>query len=143
MPDPRAGYPESDTQLQNERSERVRLRFATTTSSIATLAVSIFLGGVAAVAGPVTSAPDAGHGKQLASRLCSNCHLVGDPQQQQVNADVPSFQEIANKTGQSAGAIMARILLPKHPMPVIPLTKSELSDLAAYILTLREEENGR
>jgi cytochrome c1 len=38
---------------------------------------------------------------------------------------------------------MAHILLPKHPMPVIPLTKSELADLAAYILSLREEEKGR
>jgi mono/diheme cytochrome c family protein len=114
-----------------------------TISRVVTLAVFIYLGGVPVIAGPVTSAPDAGHGKQLASRLCSNCHLVGDPEQQQANVDVPSFQEIANKAGQSAGAIMAHILLPKHPMPVIPLTKSELADLTAYILSLREEEKGR
>jgi mono/diheme cytochrome c family protein len=114
-----------------------------TISSVATLAVFINLGGVPVMAGPVTSAPDAGHGKQLASRLCSNCHLVGDAEQQQVNVDVPSFQEIADKTGQSAGAIMAHILLPKHPMPDIPLTKSELADLTAYIMSLREEEKGR
>jgi mono/diheme cytochrome c family protein len=114
-----------------------------TIRSVATLVVFIFLGGVRAIAGPVTSAPDAGHGRQLASSLCSNCHLVGDPEQQQANVDIPSFQEIANKAGQSAGAIMAHILLPKHPMPVIPLTKSELADLAAYILSLREEEKGR
>jgi mono/diheme cytochrome c family protein len=114
-----------------------------TISRVATLAVFIFLVGMRAIAGPVTSAPDAGHGRQLASRLCSNCHLVGDPEQQRANVDVPSFQEIANKAGQSAGAIMAHILLPKHPMPVIPLTKSEVADLAAYILSLRKEEKGR
>ena len=118
-------------------------RIGMTKSRLATLAVCTFLGGVPAVASPVTSAPDAGHGKQLAFRLCSNCHLVGDPEQQQAIADVPSFQEVANKVGQSAGAIMAHILLPSHAMPVIPLTKSELSDLAAYILSLREEENGK
>jgi hypothetical protein len=28
--------------------------------------------------------------------------------------------------------------LPKHPMPQIPLTKSELTDLASYILSLRD-----
>jgi hypothetical protein len=33
-----------------------------------------------------------------------------------------------------------RIMLPKHPTPTIPLTKSELADLAAYILSLRERE---
>jgi hypothetical protein len=35
---------------------------------------------------------------------------------------------------------MAHIMLPKHPMPTIPLTKSELVDLAAYIMTLRYPE---
>ena len=89
---------------------------------------------------PVTSAPNSQHGKELAARLCSNCHLVGTSEQQQANADVPSFHEIANKEGQSAGAIMARIMLPKHPMPTIPLTKSELADLSAYILSLRQGE---
>jgi hypothetical protein len=33
--------------------------------------------------------------------------------------------------------ITASIMLPKHPMPTIPLTKAELADLAAYILSLR------
>jgi mono/diheme cytochrome c family protein len=89
---------------------------------------------------PATNAPDPMAGKELASRLCSNCHLVGSGQQQQAIADIPSFHEIANKQGQSAGAIMAHIMLPKHPMPTIPLTKKELSDLAAYILSLRERQ---
>jgi mono/diheme cytochrome c family protein len=87
----------------------------------------------------VTSQPDPVHGKGLAEKLCTNCHLVGSAQQQQqpANADVPSFHEIANREGQTSGAITARIMLPKHPMPTIPLTKAELADLAAYILSLR------
>ena len=89
-----------------------------TTSSVTTLVVLFFLSGVPAVAGPVTGLPDAEHGKDLASRP----------------------PEIANKEGQSAGAIMAHIMLPKHPMPTIPLTKSELADLSAYILSHRQEE---
>jgi cytochrome c1 len=35
---------------------------------------------------------------------------------------------------------MAHIVLPKHPMPTIPITKSELADLAAYIMSLRDPE---
>ena len=86
----------------------------------------------------VTSQPDPVSGKALAEKLCTNCHLVDSAQQQQpVNADVPSFHEIANREGQTLGAITARIMLPKHPMPTIPLTKAELADLAAYILSLR------
>jgi mono/diheme cytochrome c family protein len=99
--------------------------------------LTLLLAAAPAFAGaPATNAPDATNGKELASRLCSNCHLVGSGQQQQANADIPSFHEIANKQEQTAGAIMAHIMLPKHPMPVIPLTKKELSDLAAYILSL-------
>jgi mono/diheme cytochrome c family protein len=90
-----------------------------------------------AVAGPVTSEPDPARGQQLAARLCSNCHLVGTIQQEHANVDVPSFKEIANKEGQTEGTIMASILLPKHPMPTIPLTKSEIGDLTAYIMSLR------
>jgi mono/diheme cytochrome c family protein len=89
---------------------------------------------------PVTNAPDPANGQELASRFCSNCHLVGSGQQEQANADIPSFHEIASKEGQTAGLIMAHIMLPKHPMPTIPLTKKELSDLAAYILSLRERQ---
>jgi mono/diheme cytochrome c family protein len=99
-----------------------------------------FLGMLAAgfaFAGPVTSAPDPGHGAELAVRLCSNCHLVGAIGQEHANVDVPSFPEIANREGQTAGSIMAFIILPKHPMPTIPLTTREVGDLAAYIMTLR------
>jgi mono/diheme cytochrome c family protein len=98
-----------------------------------------FLAAGPALAGPVTSKPDPIHGQDLAERLCSNCHLVGTGQEQ-ANVDILSFHEISNRQGQTEGAIMARIVLPKHPMPTILLTKSELADLAAYIMSLRDRE---
>jgi mono/diheme cytochrome c family protein len=107
--------------------------------AVATLCVLGLLGAGIALAGPVTSEPDPVRGKDLAARLCSNCHLVGVSEQAHANVDVPSFREIANKGGQTAGSIVAAILLPKHPMPTIPLTKSEVGDLAAYIMSLRSE----
>ena len=97
--------------------------------------VSLLTSGLA-LAGPV-GRYDPFKGKELAKQLCANCHLV-DSQQQQANVDVPSFNEIANKDGQTAGAIMAHIMLPKHPMPAIQLTQDELSDLAAHILSMRK-----
>lgn len=100
--------------------------------------VSLSLFGAGTTLGqPGTNAPDPEHGKELAQRLCSNCHLVTSTQQQ-VNVDVPSFREIANMQGQTEGSIMAKIVIPKHPMPVIPISKSELNDLSAYIMTLRD-----
>ena len=106
--------------------------------TVFTLGAVLLLGTGFAFAGPVTSKPDSSHGKDLAVRLCSNCHLVGAIQQEYANVDVPSFHEIANKEAQTEGSIMAHIMLPKHPMPEIPLTKSELADLAAYIMSLRD-----
>jgi mono/diheme cytochrome c family protein len=91
-----------------------------------------------AFAAAIPGQPDPVHGKALAESLCSNCHLVGSGQEH-VNADVPSFREIANVPGRTAGDIIAFIILPKHPMPTIPLTKAELADLAAYIISLRDQ----
>jgi mono/diheme cytochrome c family protein len=102
-----------------------------------TLAAVSLLGAGLALAAPATSKPDPVHGHDLAARLCSNCHLIGEGQAH-ANVDIPSFHEIANQEGQTEGAIMAHIVLPKHPMPTIPITKSELADLAAYIMTLRD-----
>jgi hypothetical protein len=50
-------------------------------------------------------------GRELAERLCVNCHLVNS-QQKEANVDVPSFREIAKKEGQTAGTVMARISCP-------------------------------
>jgi mono/diheme cytochrome c family protein len=99
--------------------------------------LSLFVAGMA-FAAPIPGQPDPVHGKALAESLCSNCHLVGSSQEH-VNADVPSFREIANMEGQTTGDIMGHIILPKHPMPQIPLTKAELADLAAYIISLRDK----
>jgi hypothetical protein len=82
-------------------------------SALPVLAVPlILLLATPAFADPVTNAPYPTHGRELTSRLCSNCHLVGSGQQEQTNADVPSFHEIAEKQGQTADAIMAHIMLP-------------------------------
>lgn len=98
--------------------------------------LSLFAGGIALA--DITGQPDPAHGKALAEGLCSNCHLVGSSQEH-VNADVPTFREIANVPGRTTGDIISFIVLPKHPMPEIPLTKGELADLAAYIISLRDQ----
>ncbi|MEJ2516957.1 MAG: c-type cytochrome [Methyloceanibacter sp.] len=106
----------------------------------ALLAVTLLVGlGLAAQANePVANKLRLEQGRALADRVCSNCHLVSDQQNNAV-ADVPTFQEIADKPEQTEGRIMARIAIPKHPMPVIPISKEELEDVAAYIMSLRSE----
>ncbi|WP_141701301.1 c-type cytochrome [Methyloceanibacter methanicus] len=107
-------------------------------SALLAFVLILGLGSAARTEGAVTSLPDPARGKALAERLCTNCHLVSDRQTKAV-ADVPSFAAIANKPDQTEGAVMARIVMPMHPMPVIPITKPELEDVSAYIMSLRGE----
>jgi mono/diheme cytochrome c family protein len=83
--------------------------------------------------------PDAKTGRQIAEKLCVGCHIVG-PQAAgaSVPADVPSFARIASKEGQTAQSIAGAIVVPHPPMPQIQLTREEIGDVAAYILTLKE-----
>ncbi len=83
--------------------------------------------------------PDAKTGKQIAEKLCVGCHIVGaEAAGASVPADVPSFARIAAKSGQTAQAIAGAIVVPHPPMPQINLTREEIGDIAAYILTLKE-----
>ncbi len=82
--------------------------------------------------------PDAKTGKQIAEKLCVGCHIVGPTAEGTVPADVPSFMRIANEPGQSAETIAGAIVIPHPPMPTIHLTREEIGDIAAYILTLKE-----
>ena len=115
-----------------------RFRVLHGTGALLALVLVLGSGSAAQAKGPVTNEPDPDRGKELAERVCTNCHLVSDSQTQAV-ADVPSFPEIANKPNQTAGAVMAQIAIPNHPMPVIPITKRELEDVAAYIMSLRSD----
>jgi mono/diheme cytochrome c family protein len=85
--------------------------------------------------------PDAKTGKQIAEKLCVGCHIVGaEAAGAAVPADVPSFASIATKPGQTAQAIAGAIVIPHPPMPQIQLTREEIGDIAAYILTLRADK---
>lgn len=83
--------------------------------------------------------PDAKTGHEIASKLCTACHIVGEKAANaSMPADVPTFEEIANQPGQTAEAIAGRIVIPHPPMPTINLTREEIGDIAAYIMTLRK-----
>jgi mono/diheme cytochrome c family protein len=82
--------------------------------------------------------PDPEKGRAVARALCTNCHLIGEQPSSTVNADVPSFTAIANIPDQSAEHISNWLLKSHGPMPNAHLTRKELGDVAAYIMSLRE-----
>ena len=83
--------------------------------------------------------PDAKTGKTIVEKLCVGCHIVGpEAASASVPADVPSFAHIASMPGQTAQSIAGAIVVPHPPMPQIQLTREEIGDVAAYILTLKK-----
>ncbi|HMF24238.1 MAG TPA: c-type cytochrome [Pseudolabrys sp.] len=78
------------------------------------------------------SAADARKGETLARRWCASCHIVSSDQQRGTTQS-PPFSAIANTPGFNQ-ATLAFFLLAPHPrMPDMNLSRSEASDLAAYI----------
>ena len=84
-------------------------------------------------------AADAASGGALARKVCVNCHVVAPGEAgTQMTAGIPSFKAVANKPGQTPEKIQDFILSPHPPMPQVQLTNFERTNLAAYILSLKE-----
>jgi mono/diheme cytochrome c family protein len=78
------------------------------------------------------SAADARKGETLAKRWCANCHIVS-VDQQRGTTQAPPFSAVANKPDFSEGRLAYFLLNPHPKMPDMNLSRSEASDLAAYI----------
>ena len=105
----------------------------------AAIAVSalIVAGASAAAQAPLPPAsPQAG--LRVASVSCTVCHKIDTANTGSVQADVPTFQEIANRQGMTATRVAGAIVVPHPPMPMIVLSRRDIADLAAYIMSLRD-----
>lgn len=98
--------------------------------------MGISLVAIAFLCGSKAGAADAKHGADLAKRWCASCHVVA-PEQKQASADVAPFVEIAHKPDFSAEKLAFFLLDPHPKMPNFPLSRSEATDIAAYIASLR------
>jgi len=91
----------------------------------------------ALVAGMMTGnvfAADARKGETLAKRWCANCHIVS-VDQQRGTTQAPPFSAVANRPDFNEGKLAYFLLNPHPKMPDMNLSRSEASDLAAYIGT--------
>ena len=79
---------------------------------------------------------DPAAGQELASQLCTACHIVGT---EQVGSDVaPPFPVIARDPGVTLTELHAWIG-PAHPMlPNLALTPQQIADINAYLDVLRD-----
>lgn len=74
-------------------------------------------------------------GREIAQRWCSGCHSVAPGAMR--DATPPSFAMIAARKDINETAIAAFLAKPHGRMPDLSLTRREIRDLSAYILSLK------
>ncbi len=89
-----------------------------------------------ALAMPAAVAADLADGKALAEKWCSHCHLTG-PGQKRAGDAAPTFTSIARMPSTTEMSLKAFLQTPHVRMPDYQLTRAEIDDLTAYILSLR------
>ena len=81
-------------------------------------------------------AQDAAAGRMLAQTWCANCHTVDA--RPMVSADqVPGFAVIANRPGVTADGLRTFLSAPHGRMPDLSLSRTDIDNAIAYLLTLR------
>ena len=101
---------------------------------------AVVLGLLVSAAATPSSAQDLGDvatGHKLAETWCSSCHLVGAPHGAVVSNGAPTFTAIAADKSVTVLSLRAFLQTPHARMPDLHLTREEVDDLAAYILSLR------
>jgi mono/diheme cytochrome c family protein len=79
-------------------------------------------------------------GLRIARAACAECHLVDKLPEQSPNLVAPTFEHIANTPGMNSAALTAALRTSHESMPNIIIKGSDLSDVIAYVLSLRKNQ---
>ncbi len=82
---------------------------------------------------------DVAAGRHLADTWCSSCHVVDPTLQRGTDNGAPAFTAIAGVTSTTPLALRAFLQTPHAQMPDLHLSRDEIDDLTAYILSLRRK----
>jgi len=87
-------------------------------------------------AGDASKASD---GRKLALQWCAECHLVEKAQAQAPVDGVPTFFAIADHPSTTETGLRAFLSTPHGKMPDIMLSREQIDDIIAYILSLKSQ----
>jgi len=77
-------------------------------------------------------------GHSIAEHWCSSCHLVDLRQRKAPNDAIPSFVAVAQMKSTTRLSLAAFLSTSHEPMPNFVLSRQEIADVSAYILSLRK-----
>ncbi|RAU23284.1 cytochrome C552 [Paramagnetospirillum kuznetsovii] len=79
-------------------------------------------------------------GKWIAEVLCSNCHLIAPLQRKSATDAAPPFAWIAQSPSTTEASLAAFLSAPHGKMPDLVLSRGDIRDVSAYILSLRQAQ---
>ncbi len=91
---------------------------------------------LAALPAAAQTAGNVAAGHEIARIWCSNCHVV-DIETQRATDGVPSFPAIARMPSTTPMALQAFLQSPHGRMPNFQLTRQQVDDASAYIMSLK------
>jgi len=101
-----------------------------------TIRALIFSGAMAfAVPAGAVDPGDPQAGEQIARTWCASCHTVAEDQAV-ASPDVPTFASLAKRPDVSPDGLATFLVAPHPPMPDMNLSREEIADVVAYILSL-------
>ena len=80
---------------------------------------------------------DASSGRNLALRICSDCHVVAEGQAHPATDGAPPFATVVRDPGVTPLSLRVFLQTPHKNMPNLILKPTEIDDLVSYILSLR------
>ncbi len=81
---------------------------------------------------------DPAAGQRLAEKWCSGaCHVIGPASERGTSSGIPTFAAIARMPSTTPMSLRVFLQTPHAGMPDLHLSRDEIADLAAYILSLR------
>ncbi len=81
-------------------------------------------------------AQDINTGREIAQSRCSNCHVIDTKQYKGVDI-VPTFPSIARLPSTTEASLFVFLSTPHAEMPNFVLSRQQIRDVSAYILSLR------
>ena len=97
---------------------------------------------LAAGAGAQVMPGDPVTGQRFAMRVCAECHMVAVGQSGLYRPDAPPFPDLAEMPSTTALSLRVFLQTPhaKRSMPDLVLTETQMDDVIAYILSLRQQK---
>lgn len=80
---------------------------------------------------------DVAAGRHIAETWCGNCHITGPTQKRGTSTGAPTFTAIAAMKTTTQAGLRAFLQAPHNRMPDVHLSRKEIADVSAYILSLR------